>query len=510
MFVSGGAVLAASASFNPHHAHAALSFGAPVRFSWAALKAWAEAISRLPFQPASPSHRELIQRIDYDAHQQIRYRPDASIVPSPGSYPVQLFHVGRYFMEPVRVFIVRDGQSREVLYNDELFNYGQASFARSLPDDTGFAGFRVMRAQNEPDWISFLGASYFRTTGQTKQYGLSARGLAVNIGLPEPEEFPRFTNFWIERLDGDDGMLIHALLDSPSLAGAYRIRAIRETGAITDVEMVVYARRDVQRLGIAPLTSMYWYGKLNRDDATDWRPEIHDSDGLAILTGQNEQIWRPLNNPPVVKLSSFLDNSPKGFGLMQRERSFEAYQDDGVFYDKRPSVWVEPIGEWGEGAVQLLEIPTDDETEDNIVAYWNPKRPYRAGDRIEMRYRIHWRHDMPFEQSIGRVVATRRGAGGIPGGPKRQQTAKYVIDFEGGDLGQLGNSDGVSLNLTVNRGRYDSTAAYRVVGTQKWRAIFDYTPDSREAGDIRAFLQLNGRSLTESWIYQHVEKPRHG
>jgi glucans biosynthesis protein len=510
MFVAGGAAFAAAAALKPGLANSALHFGPSVRFSWDTLKSWAEALSKFPYQPAIPANRELIQRIDYDAHQEIRYRKDAEIFPSAGSYPVELFHVGKYFMEPVRVFIVQDGQSREVLYNDELFSYGKASFARDLPENTGFAGFRVMRGKGEPDWISFLGASYFRTTGETLQYGLSARGLAVNIGLSETEEFPRFSNFWIEALDGQDGMMIYALLVGPSVAGAYRIRAIRETGAITDVDMTLHARRDVQRLGIAPLTSMYWYGKLNRRDATDWRPEIHDSDGLAIWTGHNEEIWRPLNNPPVTKLNSFLDKSPKGFGLLQRERNFEAYQDDGVFYNRRPSVWIEPVGDWGEGAVQLLEIPTDDETEDNIVAYWNPKTPYRAGDSLLMSYRIYWRNTMPFEHGNGRVVATRKGTGGIPGGPDRLGVTKYVIDFEGGDLAKLENQDGVVLNLTVSRGQYDSATAYRVVDTPRWRAIFDYIPNGREAADLRAYLELNGRSLTETWIYQHLEPTSKG
>ncbi len=506
LFLAGGAALAAAAALRPDHAHAAVSYGPPVRFSWEALQGWAEAISQLPFKPAAPSDPELTRRIDYDAYQEIHYRDDAAIVPGPKSYPVELFHVGKYFMEPVRIFIVRDGQSREVLYSPELFTYGEAQFARALPPDTGFAGFRVMRAKDEPDWIAFLGASYFRTTGETKQYGLSTRGLALNIGLPEPEEFPRFTNFWIEKLDDEDGILIYALLDSPSVCGAYRIRAVRQHGAITAVDLVLHARRDVDRLGIAPLTSMYWYGKLNRDQAWDWRPEIHDTDGLAIWTGKGEHIWRPLNNPPVTKLSSFIDKTPKGFGLLQRERNFDAYEDDGVFYNLRPSVWVEPVNDWGEGAVQLLEIPTDDETSDNIVAFWNPKTPFRAGGRVALSYRIYWRNDMPIDIHAGKVVATRRGAGGRPGmKTRRSDVTKYVIDFEGGELGTLGNKDGVTLNLTVSRGKYDLVSAYRIVGTRRWRAMFDYIADGHETAELRAYLERNGRPLTETWLYQHVE-----
>ncbi len=504
-FLAASAALAAASALKPDEAHAALSYGPPVTFSWEALQGWAEQLAQLPHDPNTPSNRELIQRIDYDAHQQIRYRKDAQIWPAPNSYPVELFHVGKYFQEPVRIFLIEAGQSREILYTNELFSYGEAAFARALTEDTGFAGFRVMRSKSEPDWISFLGASYFRTTGETPQYGLSARGLALNTGMPYPEEFPRFTNFWIEHLDGFDGITAYALLESPSVTGAYRIRAIRETGAITEIELVVHARRDVDRLGIAPLTSMFWYGKNNRSIGTDWRPEIHDSDGLAIWSGTGEHIWRPLNNPPQVKLSSFFERGPKGFGLLQRERNFEAYEDDGVFYNRRPSVWIEPLGDWGEGAVQLLEIPTEDETADNIVAFWSPKGSFQAGGRVELRYRIHWRNDPPFAHGNGAVVATRRGAGGRAGHPKRAGVTKYVIDFEGGNLAELENTDGVKLRLTVSRGTFDLVSAYRVVGTPRWRAIFDYTPEGQETGDLRAFLDQDGKALTETWMYQHVE-----
>ncbi len=495
----------AAAALNPGEAHASLTYGPPVKFSWDALQSWAEAVAARPYDPHIPHHKDIIERLDYDMFQQIRYRKDAQIMPGPNSYPVELFHVGKYFQEPVRMFLVQNGDSREILYTPELFTYGEADFAKVLPMETGFAGLRAMRSKDEPDWISFLGASYYRTTGETPQYGLSARGLAINTGMPYPEEFPRFTHFWIEALEGADGIGIYALLESPSVTGAYRIRAIRDKGAITEVDLVIYARKDVERLGIAPMSSMFWYGKNNRRQGGDWRPEIHDSDGLAIWSGSGEHIWRPLNNPPVVKLSSFIDKAPKGFGLMQRERRFEAYEDDGVFYNRRPSVWVEPVGDWGEGAVQLLEIPTRDETEDNIVALWNPKAPFTAGSRVAMSYRVYWRLDNPFPGAAGRVVATRRGLGGRPGQHRKSDATKYVIDFEGGDLGELDNKSGVKLRLSASRGTTDLVSAYRVVDTPRWRAMFDFTPDGPEAADLRAYLDQDGKALTETWMYQHVE-----
>ncbi len=506
-FLGAGAAAAAALALSPHAAHAGISYGPPVRFDWERLQYWAAAMAREPYQAHAPHDRDLLFRIDYDAYQQITFRHDEGIWVGRSAYPVELFHLGRYFMEPARIFVITDGQSREVLYDPALFSYGKADFARELPGDTGFAGLRVMSGIGQPDWVAFLGASYFRATGETKQYGLSARGLAVNTGMPEPEEFPRFTNFWVEQLSSGDGIVIYALLESKNVCGAYRILATRGKGTVTEVSCVIHARGDVRRLGVAPLTSMFWYGKTNRRQGTDWRPEVHDSDGLALWSGTGERIWRPLNNPSVTKLSSFVGPNPRGFGLLQRERNFEAYEDDGVFYNRRPSVWVEPLGDWGEGAVQLLEIPTEDETRDNIVAFWNPARPFKAGDRLSFNYRVHWRNDTPFPHPNARVVATRRGKGGRPGGHEREKVAKYVIDFEGGPLSELGNSDGVRLHVTASKGTIDDVAAYRIVDSTRWRALFDYTPEGSETGDLRAYLDRDGQALSETWMFQHVTGP---
>ena len=92
-----------------------------------------------------------------------------------------------------------------------------------MKDRAGFAGFRVQFATNwKADIAAFLGASYFRAVGDdTRQYGLSARGLAIDTAFARPEEFPRFTAFWFERPSRDAGTLtLYALLDSPSIAGA--------------------------------------------------------------------------------------------------------------------------------------------------------------------------------------------------------------------------------------------------------------------------------------------------
>jgi glucans biosynthesis protein len=508
--VTAGILGSIAAAAAPLPAFAGVRYGEEKPFSFEWLTAQAEDLAHAPYKPVTVQDKDLIDRIDYDAYQQIRFRPEESLWANGPGYPVELFHVGRYFQEPARIFTVKDGKAREIMYAPELFSYGKSDFARNLPSDIGFAGFRVMTAKGEPDWLAFLGASYFRTPGETRQYGLSARGLAIDTGLPTLEEFPRFISFWLEPLPedhGPQGMIAYALLNSKSVAGAYKITTRRGEGVVgvtMDVEAKLFGRAGVQRLGIAPLTSMYWYSKLNHRQATDWRPEIHDSDGLAIWTSADERIWRPLNNPQSVQTSSFFDSAPKGFGLLQRERRFECYEDDGVFYNLRPSVWIEPQGDWGEGAVQLVEIPTTDEIHDNIVAYWVPKEPFNAGGTHTMQYRMHWRTDEPFPARNGRVVATRFGDGGNPGTKPLAGFTKYVIDFAGGILPQLARKDNVEVKLTVRGGTIERKVAYPVLGTDRWRAIFDFSPPDRDPVDMRLFLARNGEALTETWIYQHL------
>jgi glucans biosynthesis protein len=505
--LSGGAATVLSAPF-VHRAAAKpeLFFGPEVAFSYANLIEWARTLAQYPYKPAKVADPELIKRIDYDVYQQIKFRSDAAIwANGEGPFPIELFHVGEFFTEPVHIFVVqRQGLAREVRYGSNLFDYGKAAFASMLPPDVGFAGFRVMTAPGQPDWLSFLGASYFRSPGQTKQYGLSARGLAIDTAMPWEEEFPRFTHFWLEQLPGRPGVTVNALLDSKRITGAYRFMVTREMGTLMDIEARLFPRADIERVGIGPLTSMFWYGKHNRKAAIDWRPEIHDSDGLAIWTGKGERIWRPINNPQTVQTSSFLDENPKGFGLLQRERRFDQYEDDGVFYDLRPNVWVEPIGDWGRGAVQLVEIPTNDEIHDNIVAYWVPEEKFKSGlDRL-LRYKLHWRSDEPYPGELAIVSSMRIGAGGIPGRPRPKGTVKYVLDFEGKSLSEFRRSGDVDIDITAPSGKVSLQAAYPVVGDDKWRVTFDFTAADEKPVDLRLFLKKDGKAYSETWLFQHL------
>lgn len=477
--------------------------GPPATFSFEALDASARRLSARPFRPRALPWSRQVQALDFDALGAIRFRQEAALWPDdPKIGAVEFFHPGRYAADPVEIHVVEQGLARRIAFARDMFDIPPGSPALSLPTDIGFSGFRVMNPHAPGDWIAFQGASYFRSADPFNQYGLSARGLAIDTAASGPEEFPAFTAFWLER--AADLLVVYALLDGPSVAGAYQISHRRSAAGLTqDIEARLHFRKAVGRLGLAPLTSMYWYRGDDRRPGVDWRPAVHDSDGLALVTGHGEQIWRPLTNPPRLMVNAFQDQDPKRFGLMQRDRVFADFQDDGAFYDRRPSAWVEPLEGWGKGSVQLVEIPTDSETNDNIVAFWTPEREVRGGDSLRVRYRLHWADEEPDQAGIGRAVASRTGAGGRPGLPPESEKAKIVIDFEGGRLAELARGSGVVAVVSADDGALVPAIAYPVVGASRWRLMFDIRrPEAGKCINLRAYLRTGDEALTETWIGQ--------
>ncbi|HTK35644.1 MAG TPA: glucan biosynthesis protein D [Caulobacteraceae bacterium] len=479
-----------------------LSLGPPRPFGFDGLKRQAQALARTPQAPRPVLDADILDAIDYDAYGQIAYRPELTLWNSaPGAQPVRLFPLGRYFKEPVAIHLLERGQARQVLYSPDLFETPAGHPLRRLKQG-GFAGFRLMSPGGRSDWLAFLGASYFRSSDPFDQYGASARGLAINSGGPAAEEFPRFSAFWLEQ-DGHGGLTVYALMESPSVVGAFSFGNRRgPAGAVQRIETALYFRRPVETLGLAPLTSMFWYGANSNGPRPDWRPQVHDSDGLAIWTGADERIWRPLNDPPRATRNSFLDHRPKGFGLAQRDRSFEDYQDDSVFYEKRPTLWVEPLTDWGAGAVGLVELPTVGETDDNVVAFWTPAQKIQAGSTLDAAYNLHWVAEDPPAADGARVVSTRIGPGGRPGLAPRPGARKFVIDLAGPALEGLTRASGVRAIVTASRGHVDNVSAYPVVGTHRWRLMFDLSDVGGQTADLRAYLDRNGQALSESWLYQ--------
>lgn len=469
------------------------------------LKGEAKRLAQEPFQAPKGTLPDWIANLDWDDYQSIRFRKEHSLWASEGlPFQARLFHLGLFFKHPVSLYEVVNGLAEPIHYAKDFFTFGDSLKVPAEVADVGFAGFRMhVYPDFERDMFSFLGASYFRAVGGTKQYGLSARGLAVDTGLPRDEEFPEFRSFWLERPStSSESVTIYALLDSSSITGAYTFQVRAGNSTVMEIEAVLYPRASIERIGIAPLTSMFQNGENDRRVADDFRPEIHDSDGLSMHTGTGEWIWRPLVNSPVVRVNSFGDENPKGFGLLLRDRNFDHYQDDGAMYHLRPSAWVEPVGDWGKGAVQLVEIPSPDETFDNIVAYWNPAEPFGPGQERIFRYRLTWGSEPPARPLTATVIATRIGIGGIPGQKNSIPSRKFVIDFEGGRLPRLPEDAGVQPVITASRGEILRPAARPVKGTPYWRCNFDLVSEGREPVDLRCYLKDEEGALTETWLYQ--------
>jgi glucans biosynthesis protein len=488
---------------------ASIPLGRPEPFSFDRLKRQAQALARTRYvPPPKPPAGDPLAAMTYETFAQAVYKPQMELWRGvPGAEQVRLFPQGRFYAEPVAIYVLEGGQARQVVYSPDFFDM-PANHPLRRQKTAGFAGLRLMSRNDESDWLAYLGASYFRASDPSDQYGASARGLAIDTG--KPEEFPRFTAFWLEQNGPGQGMTIYALLESQSVTGAYRMNSRRidggKGGAVQEIECELYFRAPVDLLGIAPLTGMYWYGENSGTFRGDWRPEVHDCDGLALWTGAGERLWRPLFDPPRLLTNSFSDENPKGFGLIQRDRNFEDYQDDHLFYEKRPSVWVEPLGSWGKGAVNLVQLPTTGETEDNMVAFWTPQAPVRAGQVINARYRLHWGTDAPAAGDVGRIISTRVGLGGLGGQDlDLRHTApgarKFMIDIQGRAVAGV-PVKGAKAVVTTSRGRITNLDATPVMDTGRWRIMFDLSDLGGQPADLRAFLQKDGQALSETWIYQ--------
>ena len=480
----------------------------PAPFDYAVLKGRARGLAGTAYRPPERLAPQFLRELTYEQYQAIEFRHDHALwAQSQSAFRLEFFHCGRGFKEPVQLYEVAGGEAREIRYSSDMFKFDGSSIdPRQLPADLAFAGFRVHTSTNwQEDIAVFLGASYFRARGSdSRQFGLSARGLAIDTAM-DIEEFPRFIAFWLERPSPESRTLVfHGLLDSVSATGAYRFALTPGVPQLIEVDAAIYPRKPIRRLGLAPLTSMYQCGENDRRLANDWRPEIHDSDGLAICTGKGEWLWRPLTNPAAMHISSYVDESPRGFGLLQRDRNFEHYQDDGVFYDRRPSAWVEPKGDWPKGAIQLVELTAPNETFDNIVAYWHPATPPQPGDELLYGYRMYWGTHLPAAPALAQTVATRTGLGGVVGHDRQYFSWRFAVDFAGGELAALAKSTEVVPVVSVSRGTIEVPSARPLQSIGGFRVMFDLQPpdDSVEPIDVRLFLRHRGQPLTETWMYQ--------
>lgn len=415
---------------------------------------------------------------------------------------LDLFAPGAFYTRPVEINIVSGGESRTIQFDFDLFKRGEQAPELETDETLGYSGFRLRGAVADPgqykEFLVFQGASYFRAIARGENYGLSARGLALRTGDERGEEFPAFTRFWImEPAAGETVTTIHALLESPSTTGVYTFEA--EPGDITRIAVraVLYPRTDLDHVGLAPLTSMFLFDETNRNRFDDFRPAVHDSDGLLAWNGNGEVLWRPLANPSALQISNFIDRNPKGFGLMQRSRKFSDFADLEALYHTRPSLWIEPGADWGDGAVTLVEIPAEKEIYDNVVAFWHPKEPIRPGeDGYHFSYRMFWGGEPILGQDVAKVLNTRLG--------KDHHGDGYVVtvDFAAHDA-LPGNPSDVTVVLSDNRGGVLSEGVMqRNPETGGLRLAFTFVPGDADSIEMRAQLQKDGQVISETWLYR--------
>lgn len=451
--------------------------------------------------PYTPQHNRLpagLDKLSPEQYRSIRFNPDAGIWRAERlPFHLELLRAGYNMQTAVTVSTVENGEAHDVVATPAMFEMESALPAQWAKVSLPLSGFRVRsRINSSKIWDEFLvfqGASYFRAVAKNLLYGLSARGLAVNTAEPSGEEFPAFTHFWIERPGAHaSAIVIYALLESESATGAYRFTVQPGVETLTDVDLTLFPRTEIRVAGIAPLTSMFLFDETNRGRLDDYRPEVHDSDGLQIAAASGEQVFRPLANPIKLQVSTFTTQQPKGFGLVQRSRQQIDFQDFDAQYERRPSAWVEPQGEWGPGSLELVEIPSGRESNDNIVVFWRPSQPLTPGHPAHFAYRIIWSAEPALPKSLGKTVATRSGAS-LDG--KRRV---FLLDF----VGAGEKVDGLRLDLNASAGKVSSATLMSNGALHGLRASFEIDPRDAELIELRLRIMRGDRPVTETWLYR--------
>ncbi len=469
----------------------------------------ARALAEQAYRAPEPIPR-VMRELSYDQYQGIRFEPASSLwAGSDSRFQVMFFPAGLFYTHPVRINVIEGEEVKPLDFRKADFSYSDPEIEKRVPADLGYAGFRLtypLIGDNEQNqFLVFAGASYFRGVGRDNAWGISGRGVAVDTGLPRGERFPSFVEFWLEQPSpGDDTVRFYGLLDGEDLTGAYEFVATPGETTRLDVKAVLIPRRAIEQLGVAPLTSMFFYGENTARPRGEWRGEVHDSDGLLIEDGASgEWLWRPLLNPVNLEMDWFAVERLAGFGLLQRDGGFSSYQDLGARYERRPGTWVEPRTDWGAGHVVLVQLPTDAETNDNIVAFWKPASPVEAGAAYHFEWSVGFGPGDAVASGLARVVNTFVGDGGIVGGGNVPGAYRFVVDFEGGALPATADGGEVLSRVTG----LDGTEVLEHFvefnePLQIWRMSALVKPEGGKSVTLRAFLTDGETALSETWSYR--------
>lgn len=498
MVAAQGAGSALAQSFSANAIQSTLGEGLP--FNQSTVVDLARLLSKKGYTPPSSDLPDPFQNLTYEQYIGIRALPSTILWNGEGrNFTVEPLHRGYAFQSAVTLYVVEDGTVRRVSYDRGKFDYGKLQPQAGLPD-LGFSGFRVFgdsQSQRQREVAIFQGASFFRSSARGQNLGVMARGLTLKAGDPKGEEFPLFRAYWIEQPPQKaEALVIHALLDSESVTGAYRFTLRPGDVTIIDTEVTLFPRAAVENYGVAGMTSTFLFGPNDRRGADDVRPAVYESSGLQIHNGNDEWIWRPLHNPETLQISSFVDPSPRGFGLLQRDRDYTAFLDDDQNFERRPSLWIEPIGDWAPGLVQLIEIPTDSEINDNVLCYWRPKQALAPGGEASFAYRQFWCWQIPDKPNLAWVSGTRVGRG------KTQSARRFMVDFTGDALKSSATVSELKALLSATPGTITNVRLWPYPERRLCRVGFDLEPGSDIVCELRLVLEAGGKPLSETWLYR--------
>jgi len=499
-FIASLAALAATPALSQGSDEPGLRTGAGTPFNPQDVVDFARALSQRSYLPPNRVPEEWTN-ITYDDYQSIWFDGRNALWEGEDQTPLRMdvFAPGLYFPTPIEISVVDGGEARPLMFDLAVFDKTDKFPELPLDESLGYSGLRLRAELETPgiftEFAVFQGASYFRAIDTGGIYGISARGLSIDTAEPEGEEFPEFRRFWLEKpAPGSETFVLHALLDGESCTGAYRFEITPGRPLTMDVSAHVFPRRDIRNIGIAPLTSMFQYDQTNRHRFSDFRPAVHDSDGLLIMNGAGETIWRPLANPTKLQISAFVDNNPKGFGLMQRARTYADFADLEALYHRRPGVWIEPKGEWGRGSVALIELPTPSEVFDNIVCYWRPSGGLKGGDEGRFEYRLTWSEEVSYGNGLT-VLNTMIGSA------FENRGTIVLIDFAPGDEVPDDLSQ-IDIIVNASAGDVSSGVLQQNPETGGPRLAFKFEPGDETLIEFRAQLRLNGSPLSEVWLYR--------
>lgn len=477
------------------------------------------------YKPVEFQAPEYLRELSEMQWRGIRFKPEHAVWRQKNlPFEIELHHPG-FLYHAVVVNVVDDDGIRRLPFSADMFAYDNKVLAeKAKQNPPGFAGFRVMfplNSQYSRDAVaSFLGASHFRAVGKHSRFGANARALAVNTALPDGEEFPFFREFWIVApKQRDAGLVVCALMESPGMTGAFRFTITPGASTVMDVESRLFPRKKAGwplKVGLAPLAGMFLYSETTNGASNDYRPEVHNADGLLFSAGENSWTWRPLANPNRLAVNTFPMADPRGFGLMQRDNAFDHYQDIEARFDKSPSIWVEPQSDWGTGKIELIEIPSSEEIHQNAIAFWVPDAsPPESDDAkaLSFAYRLYWMTPGVTPHALGRVTATRIIR------DQRNDTVRFFIDFESESLKRLPADTGLtSLIEAPENAPIIDKRLVKNPATGGWRLIF-CAKLTRQDGVVQSFISARDGSprlrfrallkkgenlpdpLTEEWVY---------